>query len=104
MVNERSTYKLLRLLKVSEREIERVMANGEHDVEVPDGVVVMDVGELRGIKEKVKFTYRKAYPEIFGKELNRKLNLGLSVTEAKDISKVVKAIRASPIFSEGEVK
>ena len=49
---------------------------------------------LRGMKEKVKFTYRKAFPEIFGKELNRKLNLGLSVTDAKDINKVVKAIQS----------
>ena len=70
------------------------MSSGEHDVAMAAGVMVIDARELRGMKEKVKFTYRKAFPEIFGKELNRKLNLGLSVTDAKDINKVVKAIQS----------
>jgi hypothetical protein len=108
MVSSASTYKMLKYLKIPETEIERVMGDGEYDVSVPEGVVVLDAAELRGVKEKVKYAYRRAYPEIFGKELNNKLGLGLSVTDAKDINKVVKAIQmkscetAPPGLPQGE--
>ncbi len=93
MLNKEAQVRVLKALRFEDEAIARLVGEEECDVVVPEDLVIFNARELRGVKEKVKYTYRAAYPEIFGKELNRKLNLGLSVADAKDINKVVQAIR-----------
>lgn len=50
--------------------------------------------EIDEIKTNVKTAHEKNYPEIFGRQMNKDHELGLSANDAKDVSKVIAAFES----------
>lgn len=67
----------------------------DEDVEItlPDGDIYTE-DKINELKTNVKKGHEKAYSEILGKQLNAEHELGLSVTDAKDLTKVMAAMEA----------
>lgn len=71
-------------------------AKPEVDVELPKDRKIFTDAEIatltNNIKTQAKTGHEEAYKEIFGKELNEKHKLGLTVTDAKDPEKLIVAM------------
>jgi hypothetical protein len=65
----------------------------EVEITVPQGSVYSDA-DIEEMKANVKKGHEQAYPEILGKTLNEKYELGLSTKDAKNIDKVMEAMEA----------
>ena len=76
--------------------IEAVNSRTEMEVPVPSGKFYSD-DDVNTLKENVKKGHEKAYPEIFGKEINAKYELGLTPSEAKDHDKLLSALQDKAI-------
>jgi len=68
----------------------------EVDIALPEGTLLTDE-KIAELKANVKKGHEEAYPEIFGKQLNEELALGLSTTDAKNHKKVIEAIQKKTI-------
>lgn len=64
----------------------------EVNVNIPDGTFLTD-DKIAELKNNVKQGHEQAYPEIWGKNLNKEYELGLSTTDAKDHKKVIEALK-----------
>lgn len=72
-------------------------ADTEQDFPLPEGSIYKDV-DIATLKDNVKKGHETAYVEIYGKQVNEELQLGLSVTDAKDPKKVHAAIANKAIL------
>lgn len=70
----------------------------EVEVTLPDGSFYSDEA-IDEMKSNVKKGHEEAYPEILGKTLNEKHELGLSTKDAKNLEKVMEAMHAKGVKS-----
>lgn len=71
-------------------------ASKEVDIAIPAGKFLSDTDMetlTNNIKTDAKKSYEVAYPEIFGRKLNKEHELGLTNDETKDMAKVLKAMQ-----------
>lgn len=95
MLSKSNQERLLKMLKVPDARVKELLADGEielTDTDIPT-LTILDEAGLTDLKANVKKGHETAYKEIWGKEMNAKYELGLSVTDAKDHDKVMEAMK-----------
>ena len=100
MLSKQAQEKLLKALKFPAEKIAELLGESEVDVDVP-ALTILDENGLKELKSNIKKGHDEAFPEIKGKELNEKYKLGLSTTDAKDLDKVMEAMKAVGIKEAG---
>jgi len=98
MIKIESIKSMLKALKVSDEDIAKLTKEGEElDFTIPKDLHILSDTELQDTKTRVKTGHEQAYPEILGKELNTKYELGLSSSDAKDYDKLIAAVQKKAI-------
>ena len=100
MLNKAAQEKLLKALKFEPEKIAELLGKNEVDVELPS-LHVFDDSSLSELKLNVRKGYEEAFPEIKGKDLNAKYELGLSTTDAKNFDKIMEAMKAKGVAEAG---
>lgn len=100
MLSKSAQEKLLKQLKFDDTKIAELLGENEVDVDIP-ALHILDDTALQELKNNVKKGHEQAFPEIKGKELNTKYELGLSSSDAKDLDKVMDAMKAKGIAEAG---
>lgn len=99
-LNTEAQRKVLEALKLPKERIDEILADGEHDIELP-AVQIFDETGIAELKTNIQKGYQKDYPEIWCRTMNDEYELGLTGKDAKDQKKVLEALKAKAVKEAG---